>query len=48
MPCHAPPQIDVFEFMLVFVVIQLLSPERAAQLPQEIQKTLEIVEVGCV
>ena len=30
--------------MLVFVVIQLLSPERAAHLPQEIQKTLEIVE----
>lgn len=30
--------------MLVFVVIQLLSPERAAHLPPEIQKTLEIVE----
>jgi hypothetical protein len=36
----------VFEFMLVFVVIQLLSPERAQHLPVEIQKTLEIVEVG--
>ncbi|KAI8471865.1 MAG: hypothetical protein J3K34DRAFT_520225 [Monoraphidium minutum] len=36
--------IDVFEFMLVFVVIQLLSPERARHLPPEIHKTLEIVE----
>jgi hypothetical protein len=42
----APSQIDVFEFMLVFVVIQLLSPERAQHLPHEIQKTLEIVEAG--
>jgi hypothetical protein len=46
-PCQHPhhTQIDVFEFMLVFVVIQLLSPERAQHLPAEIQKTLEIVEV---
>ncbi|KIZ04416.1 hypothetical protein MNEG_3541 [Monoraphidium neglectum] len=36
--------IDVYEFMLVFVVIQLLSPERAQHLPPEIHKTLEIVE----
>lgn len=37
-------KIDVFEFMLVFVVVQLLSPEQAQHLPPEIQKTLEIVE----
>eukprot|EP00879_Flechtneria_rotunda_P024744 GHRR01026250.1.p1 GENE.GHRR01026250.1~~GHRR01026250.1.p1 ORF type:complete len:270 (+),score=96.77 GHRR01026250.1:245-1054(+) len=37
-------EIDVFEFVLVFVVIHLLSPERAVALPEEIQTTLEIVE----
>eukprot|EP00879_Flechtneria_rotunda_P029897 GHRR01032362.1.p1 GENE.GHRR01032362.1~~GHRR01032362.1.p1 ORF type:complete len:125 (+),score=36.80 GHRR01032362.1:477-851(+) len=30
-------EIDVFEFVLVFVVIHLLSPERAVALPEEIQ-----------
>jgi hypothetical protein len=28
---------DVFEFVLVFVVVHLLSPERAAALPPEIR-----------
>uniref|UniRef100_A0A383VCZ7 EF-hand domain-containing protein n=1 Tax=Tetradesmus obliquus TaxID=3088 RepID=A0A383VCZ7_TETOB len=37
-------KIDVFEFVLVFVVVHLLSPERAAALPPEIRTTLEIVE----
>ncbi|KAF8055278.1 CML21 [Scenedesmus sp. PABB004] len=37
-------EIDVFEFVLVFVVVHLLSPERAAALPPEITTTLEIVE----
>eukprot|EP00878_Enallax_costatus_P005457 GHUV01005728.1.p1 GENE.GHUV01005728.1~~GHUV01005728.1.p1 ORF type:complete len:268 (+),score=96.45 GHUV01005728.1:326-1129(+) len=37
-------KIDVFEFVLVFVVIHLLSPQRAAALPAEIRTTLEIVK----
>lgn len=32
LPCPA----DVFEFVLVFVVVHLLSPEHAARLPVEI------------
>lgn len=37
-------KIDVFEFVLVFVVIHLLHPEKASQLAPEIRATLEIVE----
>jgi hypothetical protein len=35
---------DVYEFVLVFVVVHLLNPERAQALPPEIKTTLEIVE----
>jgi hypothetical protein len=35
--CTAGVPADVFEFVLVFVVVHLLSPERAAALPPEIR-----------
>jgi hypothetical protein len=35
--CPAVLSADVFEFVLVFVVVHLLSPERAAALPPEIR-----------
>ncbi len=36
--------IDVFEFVLVFVILHLLHPERSAHLAPEIRTALEIVE----
>lgn len=32
-----PTAADVYEFVLVFVVVHLLSPQRAASLPPEIR-----------